>query len=241
MAVKWLEVYGAVVSSTYMSMSRGVVDIKGAKEGLRRLLTETTEGGEKPWRRFIIRSGDGSILEDTTNNPLKDFREFVEAQPLRGLGQSVSDIERLLGDDDEALTALRRELTRPRGNPTGANQYSGNGNNIPVSTDTTPPDLFTEPAPKPPKPKTSPDRGTRKDYTLSRLKQNEPELFEAVKAGELSANAAAIKAGIRRPYRSIPVDSPESAIKALTRVFSLDQIIQAAGRLADGMEDDQAA
>lgn len=229
MAVKWPEVYGAVISSTFMAMTRGVGDIKGAKEGLRRLLTETTEGGEKPWRKFIIKAGDGSVLEDTTRQPLVSFREFIEAPPLRGLGQSVADIERLLGDDPEALARLREELTAPRGNPTGANQYnSGNSNNITLSTKT---DLFTEPPKPAPRPKTAPDRGTRKDYTLSRLKKDAPALFEAVKAGKLSAHAAALEAGIRRPMRSIPVDTPEAAIRALLRVFSVEAIAQALARM----------
>jgi hypothetical protein len=46
-----------------------------------------------------------------------------------------------------------------------------------------------------PRPKTAPDRGTRKDYTLTRLKKAAPELFESVKAGKLSANAAILKNG----------------------------------------------
>lgn len=69
------------------------------------------------------------------------------------------------GDDPEALARLREELTAPRGNPTGANQYSGKDNNIiPSST----PDLFAEPSAKPKRQKKT-QQGTRKDYTLSRL------------------------------------------------------------------------
>lgn len=43
-----------------------------------------------------------------------------------------------------------------------------------------------------------PERGNTKAYTLSRLKRESPELFQAVCDGELSANAAAIKAGFRK-------------------------------------------
>jgi hypothetical protein len=167
MAVKWLEVYGAVISSTYMSMSRGVVDIKGAKEGLRRLLLEKTEDGEKPWRRFIIRSGDGSILEDTTDNPLKDFREFIEAQPLRGLGQSVADIERLLGEDAEALAVLREELVGPVKN-WGSNQHAMEGN---VGVD----DVNS---------RRKAEGGNSSDYWFSRFKRDCPEEIEEIKQGK---------------------------------------------------------
>lgn len=229
MAVKWLEVYGDVISSTFMAMTRGTCDIKGAKEGLHRLLTEVTEDGDKPWRKFIIRAGDGSVLEDTTNNPLKNFREFIEAKPLRGLGQSVADIERLLGDDPEALERLREELTTEdwQRNPSGRNQYSEvTTNNVSNNLDH---DIFTEP---PQKPKRKTEHGNRKDYTLSRLKRESPTLFDEVKAGRMTANAAALEAGFRRRMRSIPVDTPEAAIHALLRVFSLAD-------LANGLSDQE--
>lgn len=87
------------------------------------------------------------------------------------------------GDDPEALARLREELTAPRGNPTGANQYSGNSNNITLSTKT---DLFTEPPKPAPRPKTAPDRGTRKDYTLSRLKIKREHPAIAAPASRLS-------------------------------------------------------
>jgi hypothetical protein len=44
-------------------------------------------------------------------------------------------------------------------------------------------------------------KGTSKAYTVSRLKRESPELFAQVVAGELSANAAAIKAGWRKVKR----------------------------------------
>ncbi len=47
-----------------------------------------------------------------------------------------------------------------------------------------------------------PDRG--RAYTLDRLKREQPKLFEKVKAGKLSANAAAIEAGFRK--RPSPLD-----------------------------------
>lgn len=84
-------------------------------------------------------------------------------RPLRGLGQSVADIERLLGDDPEALARLREELTQ-KGAPVGnENASKTSANNISTCY---PDDLFTEPAPKP---KRQTTHGTRKDYTLSRL------------------------------------------------------------------------
>jgi hypothetical protein len=49
-------------------------------------------------------------------------------------------------------------------------------------------------------------RGTSKSYTVARLKREAPALFQAVCAGELSANAAAIEAGFRKkptPFETI--------------------------------------
>ncbi|AHE99843.1 hypothetical protein [Thioalkalivibrio paradoxus] len=61
-------------------------------------------------------------------------------------------------------------------------------------------------------------------YTLRRLARDNPELLDKVEAGELTANAAAIQAGFRKPTKTIPVDSAESAVRALLRVFLAAEI-----------------
>lgn len=48
--------------------------------------------------------------------------------------------------------------------------------------------------------------GTSKAYTLNRLRRDHGELFEKVKAGEMTANAAAIEAGFRKkltPFQQV--------------------------------------
>ena len=128
----------------------------------------------------------------------------------------MADIERLLGDDPEALERLREELTAEdwQRNPSGRNQYSEVTDNNIIHNQSS--DLFTEQEPEPKRVKKT-QQGTRKDYTLSRLKREAPALFEEVKAGRMSANAAALEAGIRKPMRSIPVDTPDAAIRATPR------------------------
>lgn len=42
------------------------------------------------------------------------------------------------------------------------------------------------------------EQGNSRAYTLTRLQKDYPEIFERVKAGELSANAGAIEAGFRK-------------------------------------------
>ena len=72
-----------------------------------------------------------------------------------------------------------------------------------------------------------------KPGTLRRLARSHPDLLARVESGELSAHAAAVQAGIRKPMRSIPVDTPEAAIRALLRVFTVTDLAQALGRVAE--------
>ena len=123
----------------------------------------------------------------------RTFREFVEAPLFKGLGEKLSDIERLIADDAESLVRLRALIVAGRGNPTGNNQY-GNGDNITISTD-----LFV--APESTKRKT--ERGTSRAYTLVRLKNERPDLFDRVVAKELTANRAAVETTVQGFWDSL--------------------------------------
>jgi hypothetical protein len=59
-------------------------------------------------------------------------------------------------------------------------------------------------------------QGTSRAYTLDRLERERPDLFRKVKAGQLSANAAAIEAGFRK--QSTPVERTLKLLPKLTRV-----------------------
>ncbi len=57
------------------------------------------------------------------------------------------------------------------------------------------------------------------DYTLRRLARDCPEILDRIESGELSVNAAAIQAGIRK------VDTPdEKALKALRKADNPDEV-----------------
>jgi hypothetical protein len=71
------------------------------------------------------------------------------------------------------MEAIRRATGKA--NPHGTNQHGGHGNT------------------------TSSTVGTTATNTLRRLKRDRPDLAERVVAGEISANAAAIEAGFRKP------------------------------------------
>lgn len=194
-------VNGDLVAMTYRALKAGVGGVRNAKECLKLIMEPIEEQGQKiyRWQFFRVFDSSGVVIDDVTANPPKTFREFIEAPPLRGLGEKLNDIERLLKDDDVASVRLRDLTTGKKGNPTGANQYSGNADNVSISTD-----MFIPPDPAKPKA----DAGNSRAYTLSRLHHERPDLFEKVKTKEISANKAAILAGWRKP---------ESALDTLKR------------------------
>jgi hypothetical protein len=113
------------------------------------------------------------------------FRRFIEA-PRRegGCETPISILERTLRGTDAWETFL--DLTRGKpGNPTGTNQHTvGNCDNV---TDSSSP-VVSEPPPT----------GNSVSYALRRLKKERPDLYERVKAEEMSAHAAMVEAGFRK-------------------------------------------
>ncbi len=114
---------------------------------------------------------------------------------------------------DQRMAWLRQEVEdrlNPKLAKRGANQHTGGGYIV-----------------------TSSRRGNRESYTLRRLKRDNPTLAKRVIDGELSANAAAIQAGIRRKTITVPLD-PERAAATLARHFTpdeLDALIEALGEV----------
>ena len=126
------------------------------------------------------------------------FEEFAEAKPLDGLGMHVADIEAILKVRDEHDLLRRvREACKHKPGPRSDNNV------------------------------TRTSKGNARDATLARLHRDRPDLYDRVLARELSANAAAIEAGFRKPTASVPVDSAEHAIGALLRRFKRDELIDA--------------
>jgi hypothetical protein len=131
------------------------------------------------------------------------FREFVEYPLWHGLECPWSRLVLYCEHDEECRALLLGQVGKQP--PKGTNQYSEGFDNI-----------------KPSK------GGTDPTYTLARLKRDAPDLAKMVIDGDISANAAAIQAGFRRPTKTIPIDTPASAVRALLRVFSAEEIINAA-------------
>ena len=73
-----------------------------------------------------------------------------------------------------------------------------------------------------------------KDRLAARLKRDHPDIAARVSNGEFkSIRAAALEAGIVKPMRSVPVDTPDAAIRALLRVFTVTDLAQALGKAAE--------
>lgn len=121
------------------------------------------------------------------------------------------------GDDDKARDALDEAIKKEGGAPIG-NKNAANGrttvDNIHSCSESRP-------------------TGTSQAAALRRLRKSAPKLHEKVIAGEMSANAAMVKAGFRPKTITIPVDV-EKAARVLVKNFQedTDKLIEAIQRLA---------
>jgi hypothetical protein len=185
---------GDLVAMTYRALKEGVGGVKNAKELLKLLIVPTDHNGQLlyPWQHFRVLDQSGCVIDDVTRNPPKTFREFVESKPLRGLGEKLEDIQRLLADDAEAIVQLRRLTVGEHGGDRKSEEIKTDN----ISLDS---DLFASPKPH----KKKADAGNSRAYTLTRLESEHPDLFERVISGELSAHAAAKLAGIVKPVSGL--------------------------------------
>lgn len=105
---------------------------------------------------------------------LSSLRELITKPPLEGYGEKIEDVERMIANDPEALADFREAVKGEPGRPKADEEIPYNVRDLQVTC------------------------GNGKAYTLSRLKRETPDLFASVVRGELSANAAAVKAGWRK-------------------------------------------
>jgi hypothetical protein len=174
--------------------------------------------------KFIIRheSWKGRRKGPTEDGaPFTSFKDFVEYKQWWGLECPWDKLMLYCESDKECHDMLLRESTEiakqeaqtvKPGAPQG-NQNAVKGDKTIRGNDT---DCL--------------DRNDRNQQSglLRRLaKQGRDDLLDRVASGELSPNAAAVEAGLRRRMRSIPVDSPNAAIQALLKVFTVEQLLSA--------------
>ena len=149
--------------------------------------------------KSMIRDEVWKHLTDKEGECFADFPSFVEYSLWWGLETSYDRLIEFCKDDAECRQMLLEQMTvspNPGGN--GSNQYSSKGDNVTF-------------APNP--------RGNSAAHTLRRLKRDNPELAERVVNGELSANAAAIEAGFRKPTITLKPTNPVRAAEKIHAKF----------------------
>lgn len=80
------------------------------------------------------------------------------------------------------------------------------------------------------------NRGTSNRYALRRLRVERPDLLERVVAGEISAHAAAVEAGIRPPRFTITGRDPETIANTMRRNLPADVLHDVAELLTQSKE-----
>lgn len=124
--------------------------------------------------------------------PFPSFRSYIEARPPNGLGATVRLVERMI-EDPETLAFFRDAVTAPRGGDRKSEAAIKDDNVI-----------------------VDPEQGNSRAYTLARLRRERPDLFDRVKAGEMSANGAAREAGWRKP--SEPLQRVLNLLRKLSEI-----------------------
>jgi hypothetical protein len=157
--------------------------------------------------KSILKEGRWREFRTKTGEPVhpKTFEEFVTTAPLEGLGATIDLLKRICKEDKEALDEIDKVIQRE---PFKHMDDVSNRNII-------------EPRPA----------GTTEQYSLRRLRKDRPDLHAKVLSRELSAHAAMIEAGFRKPAVTLPLDV-EAASRTIVRHFQKDQLVALARELA---------
>lgn len=126
---------------------------------------------------------------------LSSLRELITEMPIRGWGEDPKKIEAVIKDDEVALLMYREAMVEKPGKRP-VQDINDNVSN-----------------------KTSDDHGNSRAYSLDRVNREcDEETIQAVMTGEMSPNAALVKAGIRENRQIyLPRDAAKAAAKLRER------------------------
>lgn len=145
----------------------------------------------------------GKVIE------LGSLRELITAKPVNGWGEDPSKVEAVIRDDPEALAAFREAMLGKPGRP------PSEIGNIVTDLDTG-------------------VTGNSRAYSLSRVQREcDSETVAAVMAGEMSPNAALVKAGVRENRQVYIPRDPAVAVQKLRSQFG-DDFLDGMRRAMDG-------
>lgn len=153
--------------------------------------------------KSMIRDEVWKHLTDKNGKCFADFPSFVEYNLWWGLETSYDRLIDFCRDDAECRQMLLEQM------PAVSNKggQEGNGNAAKEKNEGDNITLVSNP------------RGTSATHTLKRLKRDNPELAERVVNGDLSANAAAIEAGFRKPTITLQSSNPVRAAETIHAKF----------------------
>jgi len=138
---------------------------------------------------------------------LKNLRELITEKPLRGWGEDPEKVEAVIREDPEALLAFRDAMKHQGERP--------NLDDNVIEVDRSP-------------------VGNSRAYSISRVQREcDADTVAAVMAGELSANAALVRAGVRENRQVYIPRDPAAAVEKLRRMFG-DEFVAAIAIAAGG-------
>lgn len=125
---------------------------------------------------------------------LASLRELITERPVRGWGEDPKKVEAVIKDDPECLAMFREAMVQKPGTRTDL------CNNV------------TEVEPE--------KTGNSRAYSIDRVKREcDPEVVAKVMSGEMSPNAALVKAGIRENRQVYVPKEPAKAVEKLRELF----------------------
>lgn len=143
-------------------------------------------------RAWERRTVHGKVVE------LGSLRELITAKPVSGWGEDPSRVEAVIRDDPEALAAFREAMLGKPGRP-------------PAESDDNVIGLDRSPV------------GNSRAYSISRVQREcDSDTVAAVMAGEMSPNAALVKAGVRENRQVYIPRDPAAAVEKLRTQFGAD-------------------
>ncbi|MBF0234008.1 MAG: hypothetical protein HQK65_13360, partial [Desulfamplus sp.] len=152
--------------------------------------------------------------------PFKSFEAFCTHPLWQGLELTVDELLGYLKKSPAVKALVLGELEEQSSEVGARVTIKDNGDNITVIENSN-----------------KPKRGTSPTYLSKRLKRDNPELFDKVKSGELTAHAAAIVAGFKKPMVQVRTDDVNKAIEKLLNHYDLDELQRAVMSYGVGNHD----
>lgn len=169
-----------------------------------------------------------------------DFRAFIEGPKPAGCRTPLHILERILRGTDAWEVYLDVIRGQPGAEP-GNNRAPERDPTTGMYAPTINRDFITDngaPTIIPIQPRDyarEAPTGTSVSYAVRRLKNNRPDLYEQVKAGELTPNRAMVEAGFRA--KSITIDDdPQRAARRLLRHFQGERLEALMRALSEGLK-----